>query len=99
MMTRRLPRPVVFWVVVFVSLPGPARTQDSATVLETSIEHAIDDFLATRIKGDRIPGVMVALVGTGRLVHLQGYGFANLEARTPVDARNTASAWARYPRP
>ena len=89
MMSRRLLRPVLFSVVVFVSPTGPARTQDSATVLETSIEHAIDDFVATRMEADRIPGVMVALVGNGRLVHLQGYGFADLEARTPVDARNT----------
>ena len=55
----------------------------------------VDDAVARFMDASHIPGVAVAVVDSGRIVRLQGYGQANLEwpsAVTPDTPFQTASA-------
>lgn len=44
----------------------------------------VDEFLQAEMQKRRIPGLVLAVVQEGRTAKCQGYGFANLEWRTPV---------------
>lgn len=44
----------------------------------------IDDYIAAQIGRLHIPGASVAIVREGRTIKARGYGFANLELRTPA---------------
>jgi len=53
--------------------------------LEAFLNHTIVNELQTY----RIPGATVAVVKEGQLFFAEGYGYANLENQTPVDANTT----------
>ncbi|MEM9179728.1 MAG: serine hydrolase domain-containing protein [Pseudomonadota bacterium] len=48
---------------------------------------AIDALIEARLSELRIPGAALVLVEDGRIVHARGYGYANLEDRTPVTSK------------
>ena len=52
---------------------------------ETS-KHAksLNEFAAALIEEDAIPGMAIAVVKDGQVVHMQGYGFANASTRRPM---------------
>jgi CubicO group peptidase (beta-lactamase class C family) len=45
---------------------------------------AVDSLVAAEMQAQRIPGVSLAIVRDGRVVHARGYGIANLEHQVPV---------------
>ncbi|UGX89166.1 serine hydrolase domain-containing protein [Phyllobacterium meliloti] len=45
---------------------------------------ALNDYLVSEIDRQQIPGLGVAVVHRGQIVHLSGYGLANIEHRVPV---------------
>lgn len=52
---------------------------------ETSkIAKSLDKFAAALIEEDAIPGMAIAVVKDGKVVHMQGYGFANASTRRPM---------------
>lgn len=63
------------------SYSGPAGPEN--------LETLFDDLLARQLKEYAIPGATVAVVQGGRLVFAKGYGYANLERRTPMVADQT----------
>src|SRR5262245_5374998 len=46
----------------------------------------IDGFVRAEMERQRVPGVAVAVVEDGKVVHTAGYGYANVEHRAPVGA-------------
>jgi len=44
----------------------------------------VDDYIGAEMQKMKIPGLSIAVIRDGKIVKLQGYGFANLEARTPA---------------
>lgn len=44
----------------------------------------IDDYIALQMRRQQVPGLSLAVVQDGRVVKLQGYGFADLELEVPV---------------
>lgn len=50
-----------------------------------NIQRFFDAAFATQIQDHRIVGAVVAVVHRGEVVHLGGYGWADLETRTPAD--------------
>lgn len=46
--------------------------------------NSFDGFAAALIEEDAIPGMAIAVVRDGRVVHMQGYGFANASTRRPM---------------
>src|SRR5215217_8236113 len=53
------------------------------------LEGFLDDLLGRQLAENHIPGASVAVVKDGRLLFAKGYGYANLEQRTPVVADQT----------
>jgi CubicO group peptidase (beta-lactamase class C family) len=53
------------------------------------LEAFLDDLLARQLAQRHIPGASVAVVKDGRLFFAKGYGYANLEQRTPLVADQT----------
>lgn len=45
---------------------------------------SFDVFAAALIEEDAIPGMAIAVVRDGKVVHMQGYGFANASTRRPM---------------
>jgi CubicO group peptidase (beta-lactamase class C family) len=44
----------------------------------------VDDLVETEMRKQRIPGLALAVLEDGKIVKAQGYGVANIEAKTPV---------------
>ena len=100
MTSRRLLRGVLLSVVVSISLSGPARSQDSPTILETPIEHAarpedwepLGDYLGSHLPPRFIqPGQIItyndhhtSLAGLV-LERVTGVGFPHLLEESSVD--------------
>ncbi|MDD1720852.1 MAG: beta-lactamase family protein [Euryarchaeota archaeon] len=60
---------------------GPQDVTELASFLNTTINDELD--------GYHIPGATVAVVKDGKLFYAKGYGYADLENKTPVDANAT----------
>ncbi len=47
---------------------------------------AIDDLVNAELSSNKVPGIAVLVMRDGKVVKEQGYGFANLEHKIPVNA-------------
>lgn len=54
-----------------------------------TLEAFLDGLFASQMKSRDIPGACLAVVRDGKTVLLKGYGFADLDKRTPVDPSRT----------
>lgn len=66
-------------------LTSPAGAQDKAL----GFERFADSLMTAQLAKQHIPGATLAVVREGRIVFARGYGYADLERRTPVDAERT----------
>jgi CubicO group peptidase (beta-lactamase class C family) len=57
------------------SCASPAVTRDTGR---------IDEFVRSEMARQKIPGVAIAVIRGGEVVRSQGYGFANVELKSPV---------------
>jgi len=48
------------------------------------VNKQIDDYISTLIKADKIPGLAIAVIQKGEIIHKKNYGLANLVHRVPV---------------
>jgi CubicO group peptidase (beta-lactamase class C family) len=53
------------------------------------LEAFFDSTIAEQLKSLHIPGAAVTVVGNGEVLFAKGYGFADLEQQTPMDAART----------
>ncbi len=60
---------------------------------------AIDEAIRPLLDDQHIVGLAVGVVERGRTTFLKGYGYADLEARTPVSADATMFRWASISKP
>ena len=65
-------RAVAIALLVTFGAPGPGKADK------------IDDYITAQIKRLHIPGASLAIVRDGHITKAQGYGFANLESRSPA---------------
>ena len=65
----------------------PATTTPELTA--NDVNAWLDGFIPYAIGTANIPGAVVAVVKDGQFLALKGYGYSNLEKRTPVDPRTT----------
>lgn len=68
------------------AIPSPATAQ---TPDLPGLEAFIDSVAKVEIREYGVPGMVVAVVRDGRVVHLEGYGHADLRARTPMSPDGT----------
>lgn len=71
------------------SLPAAERTSDSETSPMTGPADPrmapFDELLSRFIRERNVPGAALAVSKAGRVVYARGFGFADVEARTPVE--------------
>jgi len=69
-------RKYVFAVVLFLSLEGQSQILSSS---------AIDSLAERSRKSFQVPGIAVAVIKDGKLIHAKGYGLRSLNSGLPVD--------------
>jgi CubicO group peptidase (beta-lactamase class C family) len=58
----------------------------------------IDDIINDEIVKQNLPGVAIAVIKNGKVVHAQGYGYTDIEKKTKVTT-NTIFRWASISKP
>jgi CubicO group peptidase (beta-lactamase class C family) len=53
------------------------------------LEAFVDGLMAAQMTEKHVPGAVVVVVKDGKVLMSKGYGYADLETRTPVDPQNT----------
>lgn len=78
----------VFWLVILLAGCAPKREDR----IETHIglggisKNALDDFLASKMKKLKIPGLSAAVINDGKIVYQKTMGYANVEEKLPITA-------------
>lgn len=77
---------------MLIVLPSAIRAQETKTVGladAKELEAFLDPIFAERMEKLHIPGAAIAVVKDGKIFFTKGYGYANLEKKTPVLADKT----------
>ena len=56
------------------------------TVAQDAVSAKVDDYIKDEMQKQRIPGLSIAVIKSGKIVLVKGYGFANVEHQVPVKA-------------
>ena len=74
-----------------IAAAGPlsAQARDSLPIDSASVEAWADALVKPALAGSGVPGALVVVVQRSRILLNKGYGFADLAAKTPVDAERT----------
>jgi CubicO group peptidase (beta-lactamase class C family) len=78
--------PLLLWGIVRPRAPLPAH---AGSLSEGVLETLLDEQMTALLAEYHIPGGVIAVVQDGAVVHAQGYGWADLEAQTPMQADTT----------
>ncbi|PTL82085.1 serine hydrolase [Vitiosangium sp. GDMCC 1.1324] len=76
-------------LVLVLALAAPARAEVPPRDDTASWESRVDSLVTRQLTAYRIPGATVAVVRDGRVVLARGYGDADAEHHTPVEAART----------
>ena len=75
------------------STPPPAPAGASATeqhnLTKSDVDAWLDGYMPYALREGDIPGAVVAVVKDGQILTARGFGFADLDKRTPVDPERT----------
>lgn len=72
---------------VVLAVPVPAHADPPSTL--DGLGAVVGDYMTEALRADDVPGAAVSVVSGGRTVYSQGFGFADLSSRTPVDPERT----------
>ena len=89
--------PFLLTIFVFIAtsmagvMPVSARQADSSAgpTDPVELEAFMDGLMASQMATNHIPGAVVMIVKDGEVLLSKGYGYADLETRTPVDPETT----------
>lgn len=56
----------------------------------TEMEEFFDEFLTSAMAEHHVPGAAIVVVQDGEISFAKGYGYANLENKTPVDPEKSS---------
>ncbi len=68
---------------------APAGTADKHELTGTDIEAFLDGVMPSQLQRENIAGATISVVKDGKLIFAKGYGFSDVEKRTPVTADST----------
>jgi CubicO group peptidase (beta-lactamase class C family) len=76
------------WVILVVALTITALfvnapLSEALAANKSSLE-GLDEFIVEQMKESNVPGLAIAIVRDGKVVHSKGYGFRDVEKRLPV---------------
>ncbi|NPV80551.1 MAG: serine hydrolase [Firmicutes bacterium] len=86
--------PIMIVIMLLVPIHSFATREDPAPSADcplnpADLEAFFDGIMATHFQTYHIPGAAVAVVKDGKILLAKGYGYADIETRTPVDATKT----------
>ena len=82
-------------IILFASVTSQGQTAiaevavDNGTLTRADVEAFLDDMLAQQMVDEHIVGTTVSVVKDGELLFAKGYGYADLENKIPVHAKET----------
>src|SRR5229473_2709771 len=68
---------------------APAGTTDKHELTGADIEAFLDGVMPSQLQRENIAGATISVVKDGKLIFAKGYGFSDVEKRTPVTADST----------
>jgi len=68
---------------------APAQSSATHELTGADVEAFFDGMLPSQLQRENIAGATIAVVKDGKLIFAKGYGFSDVEKRTPVTADNT----------
>jgi CubicO group peptidase (beta-lactamase class C family) len=71
--------------LLFISLVALTATKASAQSADPKL-NGFDQFVNQQIKEWKVPGLAIAIVKDGKVIHAQGYGFRDVKKNLPVTA-------------
>lgn len=71
------------WMVLLAVLAFAS----AQNTLPPDLSKKIDDFVLQRMTLGKVPGLSLVIVQGGKVVYAKGYGYANLESKTPMTER------------
>ncbi|WP_157981420.1 serine hydrolase domain-containing protein [Cognatilysobacter tabacisoli] len=74
--------------VLRAQAPGAKAAGDAVAAPRRDGTVGLDAYLASQLQARRLPGLAVAVLVDGEVVHARGYGVGNLELGTPVTTRS-----------
>lgn len=86
---------IVIILALVLSLPATAQVAGSVSKVQqgpidpTDLEAFMDEFFDKNMEELNIPGAAVVVVKDGKILFIEGYGFADLERQIPVDPAQT----------
>ena len=83
------PSPLVPETTVPATTPDPANDDGAQALTKTDIDAWLDGYMPYALHSGDIPGAVVTVVKDGKILTTKGYGYANVENRTPVVADKT----------
>ena len=85
---RPLTKPESVAATMTVMPPTPAATV-SPTLTKTDFDAWLDGYMPYALHTGDIPGTVVVVVKDGRILTARGFGYADLDKRTPIDPERT----------
>jgi CubicO group peptidase (beta-lactamase class C family) len=79
----------IFFIAFTGLLPAGESGHKGLLSDERVLNAFVDGIVTNRMQEAHVPGAVVTIVKDGRIIFSKGYGFANLEQRTPVDPDKT----------
>ncbi len=82
---------LAFFLLVVVILSGvtPASAAGAGPSDPAEVEAFMDGLMAAEMSENHVPGAVVVVVKEDQVLFSKGYGYADLETRTPVDPEKT----------
>jgi CubicO group peptidase (beta-lactamase class C family) len=81
---------LVLWGSISGAIPSVQASSEEGNVLTHSLlEQALEPLLSETMEADHIPGAAVVVTMGDRIVFSKGYGYADVEQKTPVNPERT----------
>lgn len=74
--------------VLFAAMT-PLRAEPAPALTQTDLETWLDGYMPYALKSGDVAGAIVVVVKDGQVLLERGYGYADLEKRTPIDPQHT----------
>ena len=61
-----------------------SRSEPKSPIKSEQVNKKIDDYISSLVEADEIPGMAIAIVKDGEVIHKKNYGLANIAHKVPV---------------
>lgn len=80
---------LIIGLLLSFTIPAQAQTPASGPSDPAEVSAFLDGVMATNMKSNHVPGAVVVVVKDGEVFFAKGYGYADLDNKTPVDPATT----------